>query len=229
MEYLSNHSNVIISPSARKTNPPGAPIFRPMQRARPYNRDEALEAALRLFWDKGYHATSLKDLEAALSMKPGSIYAAFTSKENLFVLALERYFQAALQEFRTIVAEAETPVEGLAAFARSIATSDAGSPKQRACMLIKTLLTTTEEDRAIATAAGNYLDQMEAEMETVFKAAVRAGELPADANTQRLARRYQSDVSALKLEAFRGLPRAELLQSAEDMAQELKALRPDHV
>ncbi|MDX1730552.1 MAG: helix-turn-helix domain-containing protein, partial [Aurantimonas coralicida] len=47
--------------------------------ARPYDRDAALDAALRLFWAKGYHATSLKDLEAALTMKPGSIYAAFQS------------------------------------------------------------------------------------------------------------------------------------------------------
>jgi AcrR family transcriptional regulator len=60
--------------------------------ARPYDRDAALDAALRLFWAKGYHATSLKDLEAALTMKPGSIYAAFQSKEALFLAALERYF-----------------------------------------------------------------------------------------------------------------------------------------
>lgn len=55
-----------------------------MTRAAPYDRETALDAAMALFWDKGFHATSLKDLEAALAMKPGSIYAAFVSKENLY-------------------------------------------------------------------------------------------------------------------------------------------------
>ena len=44
-----------------------------MSRSAPYDRDTALAAAMDLFWEKGFHATSLKDLETALEMKPGSI------------------------------------------------------------------------------------------------------------------------------------------------------------
>ena len=77
-----------------------------MTRAQPYNRDAAIDAAMTLFWQKGYHATSLKDLEGALSMKPGSIYAAFSSKENLFNLSLERYFTSNRDEFRKFMAAA---------------------------------------------------------------------------------------------------------------------------
>ena len=62
-----------------------------MARTASYDRDQALDAAMTLFWLKGYHATSLKDLEGALKMKPGSIYAAFQSKEALFRATLERY------------------------------------------------------------------------------------------------------------------------------------------
>ena len=61
--------------------------------ARPaiHDRDEALARALRLFWAQGFHATSLKDIEKALDMRPGSIYAAFGSKEGLYRAALARY------------------------------------------------------------------------------------------------------------------------------------------
>ena len=55
-----------------------------MARRAGYDRDEVLARAQALFWRKGYHTTSLKDLEAALNMRPGSIYAAFGSKEALF-------------------------------------------------------------------------------------------------------------------------------------------------
>ncbi|MDO7728229.1 MAG: TetR/AcrR family transcriptional regulator, partial [Loktanella sp.] len=91
-----------------------------MTRAQPYNRDAAIDAAMTLFWQKGYHATSLKDLEGALSMKPGSIYAAFSSKENLFNLSLERYFTSNRDEFRKFMAAADTPLTGLANFLRKI-------------------------------------------------------------------------------------------------------------
>ena len=44
-----------------------------MSRTALYNRQDALERALQLFWQKGFHATSLKDIEEALDMRPGSI------------------------------------------------------------------------------------------------------------------------------------------------------------
>ncbi|MFZ3076621.1 MAG: helix-turn-helix domain-containing protein, partial [Psychrobacter glacincola] len=55
-----------------------------MSRTTLYNRHEALERAIQLFWQKGFHATSLKDIEQALDMRPGSIYAAFGNKDGLF-------------------------------------------------------------------------------------------------------------------------------------------------
>ncbi|MGB2139878.1 MAG: helix-turn-helix domain-containing protein, partial [Psychrobacter sp.] len=51
-----------------------------MSRTTLYNRQEALDRAVKLFWHKGFHATSLKDIEQALDMRPGSIYAAFGNK-----------------------------------------------------------------------------------------------------------------------------------------------------
>ena len=65
-----------------------------MGRTATYDRDAVLKAAMELFWARGYHTTSLKDLERALDMRPGSIYAAFGSKEALFRAALDRYATA---------------------------------------------------------------------------------------------------------------------------------------
>ena len=53
--------------------------------------DEALEAALRVFWEKGYDRSSLADLSEALGVGPSSIYNAFGSKADLFRKALEHY------------------------------------------------------------------------------------------------------------------------------------------
>ncbi|KCZ93805.1 TetR/AcrR family transcriptional regulator [Hyphomonas johnsonii] len=196
-----------------------------MARAHPYDRDAALDAAMTLFWAKGYHATSLKDLESALSMKPGSIYAAFSSKEALFRAALEKYFTTMNRALRSDLDDAESPLAALAGYIRVMPRSAPDNPQQAACMLVKTLLGITSADDIIADDARQYLDRMLAEFEAQFERSKRLGELPADTDCRRLARRYQSDISALKIEMHRGTDADELAALADDMASQFEALR----
>jgi TetR/AcrR family transcriptional regulator, transcriptional repressor for nem operon len=200
-----------------------------MARAANYDRDAALAAAMTVFWRKGYHATSLKDLETALGMKPGSIYAAFDSKENLYLLALTRYFEASRQAFRAQMAKATSPLAGLAAQFESYAKLADNAPSRQACMLMKTLIDTKSTDPTIAEVSRAYLDQMGAEFAAGFEAALRAGELPQDADPKRLARRFQANVTALRVELQRGVPAADIAELAADMAREtlqLAVLKP---
>lgn len=74
-------------------------------RPRTFNLDQALDAAVRVFWQQGYQATSLDDLTAAMGITRPSLYAAFGDKEHLFLQVVDRYRQcystrssAALQE-----------------------------------------------------------------------------------------------------------------------------------
>lgn len=196
-----------------------------MKRARPYDRDAALDAALNLFWQKGYHATSLKDLEGALNMKPGSIYAAFKSKESLYLAALERYFDRSRLGLRGLAGDNGSPLQALADALRRFGGPAADDADRRACMLVKTLLDTTADERQIGERAREYLDALKAEIAGLFDQAKSVGELPADADTSRLAARYQTNMSALRIEAQRGTDASALAALAEDMAREVEALR----
>jgi AcrR family transcriptional regulator len=191
-----------------------------MARATNYDRDAALDAAMAVFWRKGYHATSLKDLEFALSMKPGSIYAAFESKQTLYLLAIERYFDASRKGFRAHMAKAATPLSGLAAQFQNYANLAQDDPSRQACMLMKTVIDTTSTDPKIALASQRYLDQMCAEFADSFNAARAMGALPDDADPMRLARRFQANVFALRLELQRGTAQDDISKLAADMAQE---------
>lgn len=196
-----------------------------MARAENYDRDAALDAAMILFWRKGYHATSLKDLESALHMKPGSIYAAFDSKENLYLLAIERYFEASRDGFRSEMAKAGTPLSGLAAQFQNYADLAQDDHARRACMLMKTVVDTTSTDPKIAAASKQYLDQMCLEFAESFEGARVSGELQSDADPKRLALRYQANISALRVEMLRGTPRDDISKLAADMAKETMELR----
>ncbi|PVB61182.1 TetR/AcrR family transcriptional regulator [Labrenzia sp. 011] len=195
-----------------------------MTRAQPYDREKALDAAQDLFWRKGYHATSLKDLEAALAMKPGSIYAAFKSKEALYLASLERYFLGSRQALRDQMAGAATVLGALADHLRSYGDTTGAPPHGRACMIVKTLLDTTADDGAISDRAQIYFEALRDEFAGFFRQARDNGELPPDANPDRLARRYQANITALRVEAHLGGDPAGLKDLAENMAQEVEEL-----
>lgn len=196
-----------------------------MARTASYDRDAALEAAMTLFWRKGYHATSLKDLEAALKLKPGSIYAAFDSKENLYLLSLERYFERSRQGFRNHMARATSPLAGLAGHYRSYADLAPEDASRQACMLTKTLVDTKATDPKITEVTQTYLDQMREEFAAAFTAARELGELPPTADPNRLARRFQANVTALRVELHRGTSKSAIKELSEDMAHEVENLR----
>ena len=56
-----------------------------------FERETVVRLASQLFWEKGFHATSTRDLQEAINMRPGSIYSAFGSKEGLYIESLRDY------------------------------------------------------------------------------------------------------------------------------------------
>lgn len=196
-----------------------------MSRAAPYDRDTALDAAMSLFWEKGFHATSLKDLEVALLMKPGSIYAAFENKENLYLLALKRYFEKSRAGFKDHVVRADSPLAALAEHFRSFARMGPSDAHRKACMLTKTMVDTRSTEPAIAEATRGYLEAMQHEFAQAFGLARAGGELPETADPERLARRFQTNVAALRLAVHQGMKPEAFAELAEDMAREIEQLR----
>ena len=62
-----------------------------------FDKNAALEAAMLLFWERGYEGTSMADLTQAMGLNPSSIYAAFGDKHALFQLAVNRYMEMRAQ------------------------------------------------------------------------------------------------------------------------------------
>ena len=69
----------------------GAVARKPRGRPRSFDRGAALAAAMDVFWEKGFEATSITDLTEAMGINPPSLYSAFGDKEQLFLEAIDSY------------------------------------------------------------------------------------------------------------------------------------------
>lgn len=199
-----------------------------MSRTALYNRHDALERALQLFWQKGFHATSLKDIEQALDMRPGSIYAAFGSKEGLFQESLEYYARLGLTELERILSHHQTPLTGLAAYIRQMGGILDKALPSRACMLVKSLLELGSREQAALAKVELLLAGMETRFIECFKEAQALGELDNQLDAVRLGRRLQAEVMGLRAFAQREVDSAAIQDLAEDMALSIEALRMDN-
>lgn len=79
--------------------------------ARPieFNKEEVIERAMMLFWEKGYEATSVRDLNKGMGISSSSMYESFGDKRSIFLLALARFCEIERMSIAQKAEESETP------------------------------------------------------------------------------------------------------------------------
>ena len=113
-------------------------------RPRSFETHQVLDAALEVFWLKGYRETSTRDLEARLGISQSSIYNAFGSKLGLLEAALDRYERRISD---ALVTPLEGSPDGVAALDRFFAaladwiTTDG----RRGCMILNLMAESADE------------------------------------------------------------------------------------
>jgi len=74
-----------------------------MSRNKEFNQDVAIQKAMELFCQKGYAATSIRDLVTHLGVSSSSLYATFGDKDAIFLLALKRHSRKEREMLRQVL------------------------------------------------------------------------------------------------------------------------------
>ena len=178
-------------------------------RRRAFDPDKALEAALRVFWKKGYEGTALSDLTAAMGINRPSIYATFGNKEALFRKALDRYnskmtgFTAEALKEPTARAVAERLMVGTADLL-----SCPGNPK--GCLMVQGALACGDEADPIRKELISRRATGEAALRERFERAKVEGDLPTGADPGDLARYVVAVMHGMSVQSAGGASREEL-------------------
>lgn len=180
-------------------------------RPREFDREAALAKAMRVFWSKGYEATSISDLKDAMGIGSPSLYAAFGSKEALFAEAIRYYVDTFGKPAWAAFRSAKTAREAVEAYLLASAAALTGSlcDVPLGCMVTLS---------SVANEGYDELGELVRSERAVFISSVRSrlqdavarGEVPPSTDINALSRFVQSVQSGMSILARDGASREEL-------------------
>lgn len=177
----------------------------------------AIERATAVFWAKGYSAASMRDLLKAMRIGEGSFYHLFGSKNRLYLECLRHYNETVTQG-RLDALEKEASVRrGLRAFFKGFIDDLEHPRRPYVCLMSRSLSSDVMEEAELASSVKSGMRQFEGCLSARLERAKKAGELPAN---------FQSEVTAQIIFTFlQGYFRvAKVLKSREEIWQQVELL-----
>jgi AcrR family transcriptional regulator len=166
---------------------------------------------MEVFWAQGYEGASMSDLTAAMGIKSPSLYAAFDSKEALFLEAVDLYTRVEGAEIWAALEKAPTARVAVERFLCETAKAYSQTDRPQGCLIALGALHQDSSRGAIC----NDLRRRRAENHTALqrrlKRGVAEGELPADFNCRAAATFYATVQHGMSIQARDGATRAALL------------------
>lgn len=166
-----------------------------MGRPRTFDRDQAIEQAMLLFWEQGYESTSLSQLKASMGggISAPSFYAAFGSKQALFHEAVNRYLSSHGQVTECLWDDTLAPRQAIEQALRQSARMqcEAGHPK--GCMVSLAVMSAPGEEGArVLRPLTESRAHTRAGLRHCLARGVASGELAADCDVDVLATVFDS-------------------------------------
>ena len=183
------------------------------KRGRPlsFDREQAIQRAMLLFWEHGYEATSLNDLTTALNVTPSSIYTAFGDKKGLFLAAVQHYTSGPITS-ESIIHAAASGQEAAAGLLRAAAIGFTGETTPRGCLLASSAISCSAMAQGVKEELASLRKSIEVSLRDKIRRSIKDGCLSPEANASALAAHTMAVIQGMSTLARDGAPRASLLQ-----------------
>jgi TetR/AcrR family transcriptional regulator, transcriptional repressor for nem operon len=191
-----------------------------MARPREFDEHAVLNAAMNRFWERGYQATSMRDLAVETGLTSPSLYNAFGDKRALFRQVLERYAQRSSRARIARLESSVPPKDAIKAFITEIVEHSLNDKDRRGCLLVNSALEIAPHDPEIGAEVASRLGEVEAFFRRSVVAAQKEGSIPSDRDAKDLARVLLAVLLGIRV-AARARPERKLL---EGMARPVLAM-----
>lgn len=163
-----------------------------------FDQSEVLGSVVKLFWERGYKATSMKNICEVTGLQPGSVYAAFGSKRGLFLAAINAYYEQSIHNLKAILTSGGTPLERIRELFMYIV-RDTCRKDSHGCMLVNALLETRTDDAELRKRIATMFLGLEITIKEVLVEAAACGELDSGKDPAIQARLLINNIYGLRV------------------------------
>ena len=161
---------------------------RPPGRPREFDIDDALDKAIRVFRERGYHATSITDLSEAMELTPGSIYKAFKDKHAVFLAAFDRYAARRAEQTRKAATSAKSARNRIRDALLSYIEMSQGIEGWRGCLVVGGNVELSAQDPDVAARVSAAMKKNEALFAELIRSGHTDGSIPTHVDPDDTAR-----------------------------------------
>ncbi|WP_262705606.1 MULTISPECIES: TetR/AcrR family transcriptional regulator [Streptomyces] len=179
-------------------------------RPRSFDRAEALERAMRLFWERGYEATSIAALTREMGIAAPSLYAAFGDKMTLFREVVDFYVSVYGAYMGRALEEEPTVGTGMARMLHEAASELTADGRPRGCLVAFAANNCSPSCVEVEQVLRQQRGAMQEEFERRIRKARESGELPSGVEPKELARYVAVVFQGMSQQARDGASQAEL-------------------
>lgn len=192
-----------------------------MPRNKEFDYNEKLEIVRNLFWEKGYHATSMKDIEHAMQLSITSIYNAYGNKHKLFLECLGNYAQMKTVQYQRAVKYEGSPFAVLSDVVHDVVNQTIKDRK--ACLIVRTIFELGDSDKEVSKLITANAKVLEGIFKDLIEKAKMAKEIKGDVVPEVVARFILSSFSGFHKHYVLSGSKKEVEQMVDFMLSSMKA------
>jgi len=191
-------------------------------RTKEFDPDAALRAALELFWERGYEATSMADLVERLGIGRASLYATFGGKHELYLKALNLYLRTQDPDPVELLSRPGPVLPAVRALLEKYVEETIQDPLGRGCMVVNAAVERLPHDAKVARLVERGWTSLEVALTSALTRARAQGEIAAERDPQALARFLLVVLQGIRV-VGKGRPDPERLRDAVEQAMAVLA------
>lgn len=191
------------------------PSRRLVGRPREFDMDAALDGALLVFRERGYHAASLSDLGTAMKLTTGSIYKAFSDKRAIFLAAFDRYTDVRNAQLRVLLDCEDTGLNKVAAMLRFYAEASHGVEGRSGCLVAGSAMELASYDAGMADRVTGALHRVETTLRNLLQTGQADGSISAEVDTDAMAHTLLALLQGFRVIGKIGQDRAQMMVIAQ--------------
>ncbi|MEE9336631.1 MAG: TetR/AcrR family transcriptional regulator [Methylococcaceae bacterium] len=168
-----------------------------MARPKAFNEEDAIDKAVKVFWAKGYEATSMQDLINAMGIQRGSLYATFGSKQQLFLKSLKRYGVVVVNKLLEILESKPSAIESIKLFFSQLVEHLLTAGELRSCLVTNSAIERGLRDEETKQQVLHLLNALEKGFYNTLLRANKNGELSTELDLKIVANYLTSSMQGL--------------------------------